>query len=95
MVAKGIFVLEIGTPVKIDELVRNMIKLFGFKPNQDIQVVYTGLRAGEKLFEERLMDEEGLTKTSNQLINIGKPILFDEDKFIEFLPELFDAAYED
>lgn len=90
-----IFVLDMGTPVKIDDLARNMIKLSGLKPDEDIQVVYTGLRPGEKLFEERLMDEEGLSKTSNQLISIGKPIPFDEDKFIEDLPGLFDAAYED
>ena len=90
-----IFVLDMGTPVKIDDLARNMIKLSGFKPDEDIQIVYTGLRPGEKLFEERLMDEEGLTKTSNELISIGKPIPFDEDKFIERLPALFDAAYDD
>ena len=90
-----IFVLDMGTPVKIDDLARNMIKLSGLKPDEDIQIIYTGLRPGEKLFEERLMDEEGMTKTSNQLINIGKPIPFDEDEFIRKLPELFDAAYED
>ena len=90
-----IFVLDMGTPVKIDDLARNMVRLSGLKPDEDIQIVYTGLRPGEKLFEERLMDEEGMTKTSNQLINIGKPIPFDEDKFIRKLPELFDAAYED
>ncbi len=90
-----IFVLDMGTPVKIDDLARNMIKLSGLKPDEDIQIVYTGLRPGEKLFEERLMDEEGMTKTSNKLINIGKPIPFDEDEFIERLPALFDAAYED
>ena len=90
-----IFVLDMGTPVKIDDLARNMIKLSGFKPDEDIQIVYTGLRPGEKLFEERLMDEEGLTKTSNELISIGKPIPFDEDEFIERLPALFDAAYDD
>lgn len=90
-----IFVLDMGTPVKIDDLARNMIRLSGLKPDEDIQIVYTGLRPGEKLFEERLMDEEGLTKTSNDLINIGKPIPFDEDEFIERLPALFDAAYDD
>ena len=90
-----IFVLDMGTPVRIDDLARNMIRLSGLKPDEDIQIVYTGLRPGEKLFEERLMDEEGLSKTSNQLINIGKPIPFDEDQFIEELPTLFDAAYED
>ena len=90
-----IFVLDMGTPVKIDDLARNMIILSGLKPDEDIQIEYTGLRPGEKLFEERLMDEEGLSKTSNDLINIGKPIPFDEDDFIERLPALFDAAYED
>ena len=90
-----IFVLDMGTPVRIDDLARNMIKLSGLKPDEDIQIIYTGLRPGEKLFEERLMDEEGMTKTSNQLINIGRPIPFDEDEFIERLPALFDAAYED
>lgn len=90
-----IFVLDMGTPVRIDDLARNMIRLSGLKPDEDIQVVYTGLRPGEKLFEERLMDEEGLSKTSSDLINIGKPIPFDEEEFITRLPELFDAAYAD
>lgn len=90
-----IFVLDMGTPVRIDDLARNMIRLSGFKPDEDIQVVYTGLRPGEKLYEERLMDEEGLSKTSNLLINIGKPIPFDENDFIKRLPALFEAAYED
>ena len=90
-----IYVLDMGTPMKIDDLARNMIRLSGLNPDEDIQIVYTGLRPGEKLFEERLMDEEGLTKTSNQLINIGKPIPFDEKLFIKSLPYLFNAAYED
>lgn len=90
-----IFVLDMGTPVKIDDLARNMIRLSGLKPDEDIQVVYTGLRPGEKLFEERLMDEEGMTKTSNKLINIGKPIPFDEDEFLRDLPVLANAAYDD
>lgn len=91
----NIFVLDMGTPVKIDDLARNMIKLSGLKPDEDIEVIYTGLRPGEKLYEERLMDEEGLQSTSNDLISIGQPLLFDEDKFIEELPELFGAAYEE
>ncbi|MBR2541200.1 MAG: polysaccharide biosynthesis protein [Mogibacterium sp.] len=90
-----IFVLDMGTPVKIDDLARNMIRLSGLKPDEDIQIIYTGLRPGEKLFEERLMDEEGMTKTSNKLINIGKPIPFDDDEFLRDLPVLATAAYED
>ena len=90
-----IFVLDMGTPVKIDDLARNMIRLSGLKPDEDIPIVYTGLRPGEKLFEERLMDEEGLMKTSNEQINIGQPLPFDENEFIQELPVLFEAAYED
>lgn len=93
--AGRIYVLDMGTAVKIDDLARNMITLSGLKPNEDIKIVYTGLRPGEKLFEERLMDEEGLTRTSNELINIGKPIAFDEDKFLVQLQNLMEAAYED
>ena len=84
-----------GTPVKIDDMARNMIKLAGLKPDEDIKIVYTGLRPGEKLYEERLMEEEGLKKTSNSLINIGAPIAFDEDKFLIKLKCLMEAAYED
>lgn len=90
-----IFVLDMGTPVKIDDLARNMIRLSGLKPDEDIKIIYTGLRPGEKLYEERLMDEEGLQSTANELINIGSPIRFDEDAFLEQLKELMDAAYED
>ena len=93
--AGNIFVLDMGTPVKIDDLARNMIKLSGLKPDVDIKVEYTGLRPGEKLYEERLMDEEGMKKTDNELINIGRPIEFDEDKFLEQLEELMIAAYQE
>lgn len=91
----NIFVLDMGTPVKIDDLARNMIKLSGLKPDVDIKVEYTGLRPGEKLYEERLMDEEGMKKTENELINIGRPIEFDEDKFIGQLEDLMIAAYQE
>ena len=93
--AGNIFVLDMGTPVKIDDLARNMIKLSGLKPDVDIKVEYTGLRPGEKLYEERLMDEEGMKKTENELINIGRPIEFDEDKFLEQLEDLMIAAYQE
>lgn len=80
-----IFVLDMGEPVRIDDLARNLIRLSGFEPDVDIEIKYTGLRPGEKLYEEMLMDEEGLRTTDNQLIHIGSPIDFDEDKFIEQL----------
>ena len=88
-----IFVLDMGEPVKIDTLARNMIKLSGFKPDVDIKIEYTGLRPGEKLYEEKLMAEEGLKKTENKLIHIGQPIPFDEDEFLRGLDELMLAAY--
>ncbi len=88
-----IFVLDMGSPVKIDTLARNMIKLSGFKPDVDIRIEYTGLRPGEKLYEEKLMAEEGLKKTDNDLIHIGCPIPFDEERFLGQLAELMDAAY--
>lgn len=94
--AKGgeIFVLDMGEPVKIDELARNLIKLSGHKPDEDIKIIYTGLRPGEKLYEEKLMTEEGLKKTANDLIYIGCPIAFDERTFIEQLQQLMKLSYE-
>lgn len=88
-----IFVLDMGEPVKIDTLARNMIRLYGYKPDLDIKIVYTGLRPGEKLYEEKLMSEEGLKKTENDLIHIGCPIHFDTDNFLDGLSGLMDAAY--
>ena len=88
-----IFVLDMGSAVKIDTLARNMIKLSGYKPNVDIKIQYTGLRPGEKLYEEKLMAEEGLLRTKNELIHIGKPVPFDVDQFLSSLERLMDAAY--
>ena len=88
-----IFVLDMGRPVKIDTLARNLIKLAGFTPGVDIKIAYTGLRPGEKLYEEKLMAEEGMRKTENDLIHIGKPILLDYDRFLIELQALMDAAY--
>ena len=88
--AKGgeIFVLDMGDPVKIDDMARNLIRLSGYEPDVDIMIEYTGLRPGEKLFEELLMDEEGLQETENELIHIGKPIEMDDEWFQEKLKEL-------
>jgi FlaA1/EpsC-like NDP-sugar epimerase len=82
-----------GSPVKIDTLARNMIKLAGYKPDIDIKIEYSGLRPGEKLYEEKLMAEEGLKKTKNELIFIGSPIPFDTDEFLVKLEALMKAAY--
>ncbi len=89
-----IFVLDMGEPVKIDTLARNLIMLSGFTPDEDIKIVYSGLRPGEKLYEEKLMAEEGMKKTDNELIYIGKPIPFNIKKFLDQLQELAEASYE-
>ena len=89
-----IYVLDMGEPVKIDTLARNLIRLSGLKPDVDIKIEYTGLRPGEKLYEEKLMAEEGMRRTPNELIHIGNPIPFDVDMFLSQLKDLMDAAYE-
>ena len=92
--AKGgeIFVLDMGAPVKILDLAKNLIRLSGYRVGEDIQIEFTGLRPGEKLYEELLMDEEGLKETTNKLIHIGKPIELDEMKFFIQLKELKEAS---
>lgn len=89
-----IFVLDMGEPVKIDTLARNLIKLSGYEPDTDIKIRYSGLRPGEKLFEEKLMAEEGMKRTKNDLIHIGQPIPFDTTEFLHQLEELAEASYE-
>ena len=88
-----IFVLDMGSPVKIDTLARNLIKLSGFKPDVDVKIEYIGLRPGEKLYEEKLLAEEGVKTTPNKLIHIGMPIAFDNELFISQLKNLVVAAY--
>lgn len=95
--AKGgeIFVLDMGEPVRIYDLAINMIKLSGLEPYKDIDIKITGLRPGEKLYEERLMEEEGLKKTANEMISIGKPIEIDEDNLLNKIQELYVEAYNE
>lgn len=89
-----IFVLDMGAPVKIDTLARNLIHLSGLTPDVDIKIEYTGLRAGEKLYEEKLMSEEGMRTTPNHLIHIGSPIPFETDEFLDQLQTLMVMAYD-
>lgn len=90
-----IFVLDMGEPVKILDLATNLIKFSGYTPDVDIKIEFTGLRPGEKLYEELLMDEEGMKTTPNKLIKIGKPINIDEKKLMSSLKILYDAAYSE
>ena len=92
--AKGgeIFVLDMGDPVKIVDMARNLIRLSGYEPDVDIKIKYTGLRPGEKLYEEMLMSEEGLKETPNKLIHIGQPIEMDDELFAKQLSELEKAC---
>ena len=90
-----IFVLDMGDPVRIDDMARNLIRLSGYVPDVDIKIVYTGLRPGEKLYEELLMDEEGLTETENHMIYIGHPIQMNDERFEQKLMELDRAASDE
>ena len=90
-----IFVLDMGEPVKIVDLATNLIKLSGYKPGEDIEIKFTGLRPGEKMYEELLMNEEGLKKTANKMIYIGKPIEFDDDIFKKQLDKIYKDAYDE
>jgi len=87
-----IFVLDMGEPVKIYDLAKKIIRYKGLEPNVDIKIKITGLRPGEKLYEEILMDEEGLKETPNKLIHIGQPIKFNEKKFLNDLDKLIESA---
>lgn len=90
-----IFVLDMGDPVRIDDMARNLIRLSGYEPDVEIPIVYTGLRPGEKLYEELLMDEEGLQDTANEMIHIGHPIDMDDDWFEEKLKLLDKVSRQD
>ncbi len=95
--AKGgeIFILDMGKPVKILDLAENLIRLSGYEPYRDIPIIFTGLRPGEKLYEELLMSEEGLSKTAHDLIHVGKPLDIDESRFMEGLLHLREVMYDD
>ena len=90
-----IFILDMGKPVKIDDMARNLIKLSGYKPDEDIKIVYTGLRPGEKLYEELLMDDENKKKTANNLIYVAEPIKMNDAAFLERLKKLDNASKND
>ena len=90
-----IFVLDMGEPVRILDLAENLIRLSGYEPYTDIKIEFTGLRPGEKLYEEMLMSEEGLKRTQNQLIYIGRPIQIDNDVFEKTLNEMNKLMYDD
>lgn len=90
-----IFILDMGEPVKIDDMARNLIRLSGYTPDVDIKVEYTGLRPGEKLYEELLMKEEGMRETANELIHIGEPIEMDDEWFKKMLIQLDEASYQE
>jgi FlaA1/EpsC-like NDP-sugar epimerase len=87
-------VLDMGSPVKIYDLAKKIIRFKGYEPNVDIKIKVTGLRPGEKLYEELLMDEEGLKETPNKLIHIGQPIKLNEKKFLKDLDKLIEVAYK-
>ena len=90
-----IFVLDMGEPMKILDLAKNLIQLSGYKVGEDIKIEFTGLRPGEKMYEELLMNEEGLRETANKMIYIGKPIKYNSDVFEHQLQELYEACLDE